>query len=683
MILKRKLAIQSILIILVMILQIMIPCLSFAEDDVLGTWNVSKAEQDNVVATLYNSGLLVIEGTGEMVDNGYNGYPWEEFTMNIKSVEIKEGVTNIPSRAFSYCTSLKTVKIPNGVTTIGEYAFGDCSKLESIEIPNSVTTIGSSVFEYCTSLKIVKIPDGVTSIDLGWYSGEKMEDVKVIIVPDSVEELPNNFCYKMTGLEAVYLGNNIISIPTSTFARCYYLQFIHLPEELAEIGYGAFQFAMSLPEMYFPSTVESIGTKAFWTSGIRNYNLPKNLMNVASDGICYPPIAGGIWDEPDAQSPEMKADITSLMNLYQFNKNNVIITTFGPNLALASTSSFTASNYQVTGAQVHVRAPSFFETTVFEGKKSKWNTYKYFDNMSMSEIAARAQVAVDHVLLLKTATEQQVEAAINDAYYTNTEKTLSWVEPYTVTDGVATGIVKLSSGDTFVNLLLNRKIYTPPVSSGSSILKGDKSDIKLDINFDESLFGDDSDEKDIKDDNIISDTSNDKDNNVDFDKEDTKENNADFDSFDDKDEIVVESDKGEATVEIRINKVPKNKLEKNILSKLEGYPYVVFDLSLYSEQTIELKGKLGVLVPLPKGFDGNLCSIYYITEDGKFVDMDAKMYGKDMAFYTSVVGRYVLVMDGTDYTPINIAVGVGGGVLLVGIATLVILLIIRKRRKAK
>ena len=590
----------------------------------------------------YNSIPGATEGS-EILVPGHKGYLSAE-------VEIYNGIDKV-----------KTVVLTTIEPYMKNFVFSsdEVSKKKDFQLSKD----GKTLEWYSGDAKKIVIPDGVTSIDIGWYSGENIGEVKVIIVPDSVEELPNNFCYKMTGLEAINLGNNIMTIPTGAFSRCYYLQFIHLPEELAEIGYGAFQFAMALPEMYFPSSVELIGEKSFWTCGIRNYNLPKNLLTVGASAICYPQFNGGIWDEPNAQSAEMKADLTALMNSYQFNKNNVIVTTFSPNMYLSGANSITASDYQATGAQVHVRAPSSFETTIFKGKISGWNNYKYFEDMTISEIAARAQFAVDHVLLLKTATEQQVEIAINDAYYTNTEKTLSWVEPYTVTDGVATGIINLSSGDTSVNLSLNREIYTPPVSLGGSILKGDKSDIKLDINFDESLFGDGKD-------NVDSDTSNDN-------------NNVSFDSFDDKDDAVVETDKGETTVEIRINKVPKNKLDKNILSKLEGYSYVVFDLSLYSEQAVQLKGKLGVAVPLPKGFDGNLCSIYYITEDGKFVDMNAKMYGKDMAFYTSAVGRYVLVMDGTNYTPINIAVGVGGGIFLAGISTLVVLLIIRKRRKAK
>ena len=587
----------------------------------------------------YNSVPGATEGS-EILVPGHKGYLSTE-------VEISNGKDTV-----------KTVIMTTIEPYMKNYVFSsdEISKAEDFQLSKD----GKTLEWYSGDAKKIVIPNGVTNIDMGWYSGEYMEEVKVIIVPDSVEELPSNFCYNMTGLEAVYLGNNIISIPGSAFSRCYYLQFIHLPEELAEIGGSAFKFAMSIPEMYFPASVESLGSNSFWTCGIRNYNLPKNLVTVGAYGICYPQFSGGIWNE-DSQSAEMKADLTKLMNSYQFNKNNVIITTFGSNLILGGTTSFAASDYQATGAQVHVRAPSSFETTVFEDKLNKWNKYKYFDDMTMSEIAARSQVALDHVLLLKTATDQQVETAITDSYYTNTEKTLNWLETYTVTGGIAKGTIKLSSGDTTVDLILNREIYTPPISSGGSILKGDKSDIKLDINFDESLFDDFED----------------------FDEEESTDSNVNFDSFDDNDDAVIETDKGEAIVEIRINKVSQKQLGKKLVAKLDGYSYVAFDLSLHSEQSVQLKGKIGIAVPLPEGFDGNLCSIYYITEDGKFVDMGAKKYGKDMTFYTTALGRYVLVMDIIDYTPINIAVGIGGGVLLIGVASLVVLLIVKKKKRTK
>lgn len=585
----------------------------------------------------YNSVPGATEGDTVLVP-GHNGYLSSE-------VEISNGADTV-----------NTVLTAAIKPYMKNYSFksGEVSREEDFHLSED----GKTLEWYSGDAKKVVIPDGVVNIEMGWYSGEKPDEVKVIIVPDSVEELPSNFCYNFTGLEAVYLGNNIISIPASAFSRCYYLQFIHLPEELAEIGGTAFKFAMSLPEMYFPTTLESIGSNAFWTCGIRNYNLPKNLMSVAAYCICYPQATGGIWQE-DSQSPEMKADLTALMKTYHFDTTPVVSTIFGENTIINAVSSFAGTDYQVTGAQVHVRAPAVAENGIFADKKHKWTHYDFTLDMSMSEIAARMQVALDHVLLLKTATEQQVETAVNDSFYSLNENTLSWVSPYTVdTDGNVTGKVLLSNGTCTAEGTLDTSVYNPPKTSSGSTLKGDKSDIKMEINID-----DDEEEKSDSDEVIGT--------------------VPPFDSLEDKKETTVETEDGKAVVEIRIKKLENSSLSEKVRTRLEGYSYVPFDLSLYSEESVQLSGKLGVAVPLPKGFDGSRCSVYYVTDSNKLVDMKAKVNGDNMVFYTTALGKYVLVYDYADYTPIIIVSCCAGAVVIAAAAVIIILAVKKKKRKGK
>ncbi len=53
-----------------------------------------------------------------------------------------------------YENSIKTVVIMNGVTNISSNSFKYCSMLKSITIPNSVISISNSAFEGCESLTI-------------------------------------------------------------------------------------------------------------------------------------------------------------------------------------------------------------------------------------------------------------------------------------------------------------------------------------------------------------------------------------------------------------------------------------------------------------------------------------------------------------------------------------------------
>lgn len=82
----------------------------------------------------------------------------------ISSIVLPEGITALPDRCFSKCSSLNSITIPNSVTSLGEACFSSCSSLKSITIPNGVTSLGSSCFYYCSSLESITIPGSVTSL---------------------------------------------------------------------------------------------------------------------------------------------------------------------------------------------------------------------------------------------------------------------------------------------------------------------------------------------------------------------------------------------------------------------------------------------------------------------------------------------------------------------------------------
>ena len=111
------------------------------------------------------------------------------------SITIPDGVTAIPSYAFSKCSSLTSMTIPNSVTSIGDGAFYGCTSLASITIPDSVTSIGGGAFEGCTRLTSITIPDSVTTIGTGAF-------------------------YNCTGLTSVTIGGGVTSIGWAAFKRC-------------------------------------------------------------------------------------------------------------------------------------------------------------------------------------------------------------------------------------------------------------------------------------------------------------------------------------------------------------------------------------------------------------------------------------------------------------------------------
>lgn len=164
----------------------------------------------------------------------------------VSTVELKEGITNIPDRAFYKCSILKTIEIPASVTTIGSGVFVRCTELTSITvadgnqhftaedgilynkdktellicpqgisgdvtIPNSVTKISSSAFVGCTKITGVTIPRGVTSIGDAAFEG--CTGLATVALPASLTSLGDGVFQDCTGLTSLSVdsGNTAYS----------------------------------------------------------------------------------------------------------------------------------------------------------------------------------------------------------------------------------------------------------------------------------------------------------------------------------------------------------------------------------------------------------------------------------------------------------------------------------------
>ena len=184
------------------------------------------------------NGHLVV--TDDFSYDNVEDYPWHAYRSQIRSIEIKEGVTTIGAKAFYWCTNTSSVTIPSSVTGIGDCAFYDCSSLSSITIPDGVTTIGSYAFYLCSSLASVYISsmDAWLDIDFGGQCANPLTSrvlntvrsgnnlylngnlVTELVIPEHITKIKDyafDWCWS---LEKVTLHRGVTSIGTASFSHC-------------------------------------------------------------------------------------------------------------------------------------------------------------------------------------------------------------------------------------------------------------------------------------------------------------------------------------------------------------------------------------------------------------------------------------------------------------------------------
>lgn len=182
------------------------------------------------------------------------GYSNDDFFtspfMNCKSLttlEIPEGITELPDFLFYNCESLKTVKIPSRVKIIKSHAFSNCKSLAEIYLPQNLEEIGEFAFEGCSSLKSIEIPQSVKEVGKGAFwacSGLKngKDPNKIKVGGKTYDYFPENVKCDMFKE----------SIPAMQFAFFTAMKSIVIPNNIKEIGCQALSFCHNLTSAEFP-----------------------------------------------------------------------------------------------------------------------------------------------------------------------------------------------------------------------------------------------------------------------------------------------------------------------------------------------------------------------------------------------------------------------------------------------
>ena len=220
---------------------------SFADDVVYtGTWGELSWEFNET------TGALTISGEGDMGDfSMLSNEAWRQYSQQIKTVTIEDGITRIGERAFIRCAELSSVSIPDSVKSLGDNAFNGCLNLSSVTIPGSVKSIGENVFNSCFNLTNVELPYGLETIEN--YTFQFCSSLTNIDIPETVTKIGTSAFYECKALTNVKIPSSVTEIGLWAFWNCENLETVYIDNGNMTIGLFAFEECVNLKKVYIYS----------------------------------------------------------------------------------------------------------------------------------------------------------------------------------------------------------------------------------------------------------------------------------------------------------------------------------------------------------------------------------------------------------------------------------------------
>lgn len=182
----------------------------------------------------------------------------------LTSYNVPSTVRELKHHAFSNQKDITSITLPEGLVNIGSNAFDFCSKLEQLVIPSTVDSIGESAFSNCKSLQLIKLPERLTLLNYNLFNGcEQLSDIQI--------------------------PSNVTTIKSHAFNDCKALKTITLPASLCTFentswsGNSIFSGCSALK-----SILVEAGNKYFESDGTALYNKAKDTL------ICFPAGVTGV-----------------------------------------------------------------------------------------------------------------------------------------------------------------------------------------------------------------------------------------------------------------------------------------------------------------------------------------------------------------------------------------------------
>ena len=551
---------------------------------------------------------------------------------NLYEIEIPQGVVNIGEKAFARLDNLKNIDIPDSVTNITTLAFYRCNGLVSVQVPGSVTAIKNGTFRECNNLKKVILNEGITGIEqYAFYDCELLEEISI---PGTVTTVGNSAFYRCKNLKNIEIPEGVTKIDGSAFIFCSSLEQIKLPQSLVSIGSGAFDNCTSLISVELPDNAiissdtfkECKNLSDIVISDTNNNYIVKNgiLYNKNMTRIlCYP---AGIKDTeffvPDTVKTIGDFAFYGTKALESINipdsVTNIGTDAFGECSGLKEvvipdsvTSMGEAVFYKCTSLEkvklsVNITSPnpavfqycsSLKEVVLPESMKFisffMFSYCKEITNIVLPDkLNSVLRSAFQNCDNLKNITVPKNVTTIQDYafgyYYDEQSATYKKYDDFTISGYAGSKAQEYAEANGIRFIELNEKETT--------------DGIKIEYSKDDSSIGGDNEEK------------------ISLESRQLTESDEEYSKID-----------------------FTGKIEDSDV-KPEDVKSVTYEISLKNEsgQTVQPSEKVTVKIPVPDGYMGENCKVYYVNEKGKFTNMNAVCQNGFLIFETGHFSTYLV-----------------------------------------
>ena len=137
--------------------------------------------------------------------------------------------------------------------------------------------------QYRDAVVSVIIQRGVTRI--GQSAFKNHQHLSQVILPEGLREIGYH-AFEFCGIEEIVLPQGLKCIESSLFCACQQLTKVIIPDSVIEIKYGAFYECRNLSSLMLPKNLKTIGSYAFYRTGIQSISLPEGLTCIKDHAFC-------------------------------------------------------------------------------------------------------------------------------------------------------------------------------------------------------------------------------------------------------------------------------------------------------------------------------------------------------------------------------------------------------------